>query len=512
MNEEQDNRIEEAVAIANETGAFSEESVRRAGSILNQESPALTSDDLSEVEDFQLVQPETETAGVGLEGQIESQLAGEEKRRAREAETLGRQREQSLEDINRFFEETTGETELTARAGREAGLPKIQEELDDIDQQLRAEQHALRRQKERILAGAGTMTAGERNLAIADVERRSFTKQADLFIVRLGIQGRFDSAKSIADQKVNIQMERDERKFAALTLSFENSKELFTLAGQREFNASQNRLQNEINTKRETIQNINSLALDVMQNGAPSAIARQMLRSGSVEDAFRIGGQYINALARREANLGIQELEKKVSGSKDSGDAYGGLTPAELPELNQSERNDLISDWTVARSIKRMDELVSEVGLAGLLTGQGSPEAREFAQIKENVVDLLARERTGAVVGKDEAKSFRKILGVGAFSVLTSEDEAELKQIITRTLPLFEASLDTINPTGEWETYLDAKYPTGSRLEDPLGLGISGTPSNDPLGIIGFTNKERVSTGFEPGTFDIDLQKLNLTQ
>ena len=46
-----------------------------------------------------------------------------------------------------------------------------------------------------------------------------------------------------------------------------------------------------------------------------------------------------------------------------------------------------------------------------IATGQASPELTAFASLHENLIDQLARERTGAVIGKEEAAQFRRIIG-----------------------------------------------------------------------------------------------------
>jgi hypothetical protein len=46
-----------------------------------------------------------------------------------------------------------------------------------------------------------------------------------------------------------------------------------------------------------------------------------------------------------------------------------------------------------------------------IATGQATPELVAFASLHENLVDQLARERTGAVVGQHEASQFLRIIG-----------------------------------------------------------------------------------------------------
>lgn len=465
--------------------ATSEDDARRLATEVATEGnvpSTITSNDLAPATDAKITPPAPNSESANLLGALEQQTSNFQAdldRRAKQAEVA---KEDSLGALLESQLTAKGEEELRSDAySAKGGVDEIQTELTSIDQKLLEEQNALRRQVERIRKNPGGLLAGAIEDKVYEAESESSRKQADLSIIQMGIQGRYSDAKAIADRAIAVRLERDKNKNDALKLQYEDNKDLFTTAEQRAFETAQKDRDRALDSKEKDLQTISDLSIDALQNGAPSSIASAMRQAKTVEGAMRIGGQYVNALARRKADLEIQKLEAELY-PKDGGEVFGGISPEDLPKLDGTSRNDLISDWTMTRSITRMQQLIDTVGLTGLVTGQGSPEAREYAQLKENIIDILARERTGAVIGKDEAKRFKKILGLGTLPLFASQNEQELKSIIGRTLPLLSASMDTVDPAGEWQTYLDAKYPSGDALADPLGLGIS-TTGTDPLSI-----------------------------
>lgn len=385
------------------------------------EPSALTSDDLNTVDDIKFVQPEPNTKAVGLQAQIEQSLTDNEKLRAEEARNREKDFKSSEEDITSFIRQSLGATELTARAQEQTGVPEIQKELDTIDQQLREEQNALRRQIERIQSGAGTATAGQRNISVQEAERNSLRKQADLSIIRLGIQGRFDSAQAIAKQKVDIQLEQDEREFAALSLTFENFKEQFTESEKRAFEASQTKFANDIQTKRETLESINNLAITAGQNGASPTLMQQIFNAKTPEEAGVLAASYLvdpmeraiksQQLANskldnliKRAEIGDPKALKELNLSTETSDKIN-LKPKEVATVQKEiVGNDAYKSIQKSvdsiTALKEYEKLFEEVGTTSGLT---SPFDNERLKTAYNTTTLNLKEffNLGVLNGPD---------------------------------------------------------------------------------------------------------------
>jgi len=381
--------------------------------------------------------------------------------------------------VRTLQERILGVPEEAERLRETAGIDTKTQRVTDFTNQLEALERAEVNEL-RALTDSG-LTDVQRAARTREISRRFAFEKADVALLQSAANRDLLTAQSIIDSKIQAKLEPLKLQLDFESSFLERNFDLLDKSEQRAFQAKITAGERAFERQKSLEETERGLLMGAVSQNAPREVIVAIQNAETETEKIKAAGQYAgDILARKKALLEIQKIEGELSPS-DKDAIFGDVSVSELPKLNQSERNDLISDWTMIRGIERMNDLIGEVGLAKLVTGQGSPEAREFGQLKENIIDILARERTGAVIGKDEAKSFKKILGVGLFQTLTAKDEAELNKIVSRTLPLFRASMDTINPSGEWESYLNAKYPSASKLEDPLGLGTSGTPSNDPL-------------------------------
>lgn len=264
----------------------------------------LTSQSLKETKPFDIVekQPDIETAG--FQGQLESIQDDFTKETERKAQDTEARAKDSLQAFLSEIVGQEGETELFAKeAERVGGVDDIQKEKDDIMSQIRAEQHSLRRQIERIETGAGTATKAQRDISAGEATRQSLRKQADLSIILQGIQGRYDSAKAIADRAVQVQLEGQRKLLTALQLNYEFNKDLFTTAEQRYFETKQADRERALNKQEAETQAIYDIALEAQKEGAPSSVISAITSSTSKEQALASAGSYIGATARAAAGL-----------------------------------------------------------------------------------------------------------------------------------------------------------------------------------------------------------------
>lgn len=133
-----------------------------------------------------------------------------------------------------------GEAALTdALYGAQGGVDETSAELDEINQQLLQEQEGLRREIEAIQDNAEGLTRSGVAGRIDEARRKSLRTQADLSVVQMAKQGRFNSAKAIADRAIAVQLEKQKQNIDNLRFMYEENKEEFTKAEQREFEFNQ---------------------------------------------------------------------------------------------------------------------------------------------------------------------------------------------------------------------------------------------------------------------------------
>lgn len=282
-----------------------------------QPNQPLNSTALTPQKPFQITQPKPATQMAGLGGVIEqsaNSFTQNLETQRTNAQTL---KEKSLDSLLKGMMNSPGELALTDEAYKSTVDP-AQDELNDINNQILAEQHGLRRRLESIAknstGGSATNLANLQN----SVERESIAKQADLSVIQMAKQGKYDSAKAIADRAVAAKFEEQRNTNEALRINYEDHKDLFNTAEQRAFESSLSDRNRVLDREEADLKQISDLSLNALQNGAPASIASQMRSAKTVMDAMAIGGGYVDALDRqlKRAQIGSANRANQPSGPK----------------------------------------------------------------------------------------------------------------------------------------------------------------------------------------------------
>lgn len=207
-------------------------------------TPTISSANLTPAPAITLPPATTQTGAAGLGGMLETQATqfsdAYTKDLADQKAASEKGKASSLETLLTEMTGTKGTATLTDEAYKQTGgVDQSKTELNDINNQLLQEQEALRKQVERIQTAPGTATASERQREINEVERGSLRKQADLSIIQLARQGKYDSAKAIADRAVAMQLEGQKQKIDNAQFIYEENKDLFSEADKRLFETLQ---------------------------------------------------------------------------------------------------------------------------------------------------------------------------------------------------------------------------------------------------------------------------------
>lgn len=153
---------------------------------------------------------------------------------AKSTNTAKKEENQSFNDLLASLN-APGSAELTNQAyGANNGVDQLQLELNDINSQILAEQEGLRRQIEEIQDRGGMTVSGAKS-TIDAARRKSLRTQADLAIIQMSKQGRYDSAKAVADRAVSAILEKQKNQQQLRMMAYERSKEAFSKSEQREF-------------------------------------------------------------------------------------------------------------------------------------------------------------------------------------------------------------------------------------------------------------------------------------
>jgi len=267
-----------------------------------------------------LTPPRPSTQADGLAGTIEASQDNFKANLQSKADT-SKQREQKAFDqlIQQMLGQEGGIEKTADEFARDGGVNNIQVELDSLDDQLRQEQHSNRRRLESLEKNPQGLFGGGLQAEMSRVNKESIKKQADLSIIQQGVQGRFDSAKTIADRAVQVQLEQQQNLNQALQINYSRFKDLFTKDEQRQFEFNQSDRNRKLDKEEKELQQISDLSIQALMAGASGAVISAIRQSETFDDALKIGGDFLRQKPK------ASELDEllSISEAKELGVPFG---------------------------------------------------------------------------------------------------------------------------------------------------------------------------------------------
>jgi len=285
-----------------------------------QTNPVITPESLKPTPVATIVPPPEPSASPALASQLEiaseTQSDAFTKQQQEASKVAETSKDSSLQQYLDNLKGLQGATTLTAQEfAREGGVDSITPELNDINDQIRREQLSNRRAKERIQERGGGLASGA-GAEIGNLDRVSLSKQADLAVIQMAVQGRYDSAREIADRAVSAKLEQQNIFTEALRFNYSENKEIFNKAEQREFETLLGNRDRAIAAEKENLDSIYNLGLQAQQDGAPTDVVQRMMASKTKEGAMAIGGSYIGALDREAQRASINASIQSTATSR----------------------------------------------------------------------------------------------------------------------------------------------------------------------------------------------------
>lgn len=413
----------------------------------------------------QVTAPTVPTQATSLQGSIQAGTDQFTKNQERGYEEALTNKQSSLQDYVGSLLEPGEIARTVDKYGQKGGVDTLEVELNDINDQIRQEQTALARQTEAIQKEAG-LTKGQIDQQVAEVGRVSTRKQADLYIIQQGVQGRYDSAKAIADRAVKAEMEVVKQKQDILKTLYEDNKDLFTTAEQRLYDTKLADRNRALDAEEAQMKEISDLSMNALSNNAPTSVVLAMRNAGSIEEAIQAGGQYIDAYDRSLKALQIQNLKSQISERNAVTTEGKPLTQAQYTALGYGQRT-AEADAVIDKIGRQFTGASSIVG-SFLPNIAKSDDRQKFEQAQRNFINAVLRRESGAVISDEEFANARQqyfpVPGDGS-EVLLQKDAN--RAMVTRNL-LREGGQDTT--------------PQDALINDPLRVGVNPTTDN-PLGI-----------------------------
>lgn len=350
----------------------------------------INSTTLSPRESATLAEPRQATQMTGMQAEFEDATNSFTQNLQAQAQALEAPVKNGLDSYLSQLRDSRGQTALTAEAYRtQGGVDSITPELNDINDRIRREQLALRRRTEAIQKNGGGLASGAA-AEIQNLERESFAKQADLSIIQMAVQGRYDSAKEIADRAVAAKLEQQTNDLAIAKFNYDENKERFTKAEQRAFEAQQADRERKLETDRQNAQSIYELGIQAIADGAPSAVVERMLQAKTREQALALGGSYIGALDRQAKQASIANIYDQIASRQTA------LREAALQAASEEEKVKL-------EKIAQTDSLLETQKLLSDIAAMPGFSSAVGVGFKKTVVNAIPFVSGDAIAGTNRA-------------------------------------------------------------------------------------------------------------
>jgi len=187
---------------------------------------------------------------------------------------------------------------------KEENVDPLRKQVNEYTKQIEGEEHALLRKIEMIEKNSEGKFGGAINDEIQRVTRESVSKQADIAILKSAALREFDTAKAIADRKVEAELEPLKLKLEADKFFYSENKEEFTKSEERLFQQYLTKEQREFDKTTKTAQDLSDIKVDLLtsasEQNAPSSVRAAIQAAQTPEDAINAAGQYAGDILDRQ--------------------------------------------------------------------------------------------------------------------------------------------------------------------------------------------------------------------
>lgn len=364
----------------------------------------ITSDNISPVNNVTLPNKPTPNYG-GIQTDINASLQTASQQRQQAFDTKAQEadkvRQQNIKDILGTIEQIGQSSTLTDKAYTEGGVDTLKIQYDDYTNQLEQEQHALTRKLQEIDKNTQGLFGGAVQQAKNDANRESLAKQADLAILQNSTLRKYDTARSIADRKVELQLEPLKTRLDALKFIYTTNKDTFDTADKRAYENKIKDEERQYNELKDEKDKINEYILNALQGGASATLIQKAQsisnQGGKAQDVLSVLGSYSMSPEKRLdlsiKNLQYKKLKDEISSNNDAGELVkingtdyirykdGTISNPVLPEAKDLG----VVITRLEDKIKTLDKLTQ--GSVGLSTSAGSVRGAPIPFLFKNSIN-----------------------------------------------------------------------------------------------------------------------------
>jgi hypothetical protein len=280
---------------------------------LTTNSPISDFENVVNAEDIENPAPELNLPTEGQFQPIESFLAPSVADQQNEQQVQQQQSnvDELLSSIQSSFGNLATQGATQVQMENQAGIGTMSTELTNVENEIRQKSLAFRRQQEAIQTEVG-LTQAQRNARLGDVSRRNNMELADLEVIRQARSNSLTNAQSLIDKKIELQFGDERRRLEGLQFIYSENKDKLS---QKQNELLQSKIKKEERAfelakgKYQTLEQEKlQLVRNAQANGAGNGVMSSILKSQSLEEAYRNAGSYGMSLDDRIKKLKLNEL------------------------------------------------------------------------------------------------------------------------------------------------------------------------------------------------------------
>lgn len=393
---------------------------------------------------------------------------------------------------------------------------EAKKQYDEYSSQLEQEQLRYRREADRIREqNPGGMLSSGLNYTLQELERKSLSKQADIAILGNAAGRRYDTAVSIAKNKVEMLLAPKKAELEGLKYIQENNKGFQTA----EFSNLLNKKNQEYNAEQKKLETIENIKIEAVKNGFKNVAAFEGIKT--VDDALKIAGSSLVSPKEkleleklrgdiRKNNLDIDLIEAKSKLGGSTGDPvldivsasaqYGDkrLTDSQLEKIQKAQQA-LGSMETLQGLLAQGKDALKTTGpLSGrtrTLVSQlgGDADAKAINATIQGLIPTVARGifgEVGVLTDADIANYRQTVPNLTSTEAQNKLVSIIMYDVLSRSLEstLVSNAQNQTNVSGFASTYTDTKNRINTLKNE---LGVPEESNIDPL------NKSKMDIGWE---------------
>lgn len=288
----------------------------------------------------------------------------------------------------------------------------------DYENKLMLEKRAMNREIARLQEEPQAVSQAFLNSMIADVERKSLQKQADLAILGNMALGKYNEALSIAKEKVESELKPLTRQLEYIKEVRETNKDLLTTSQKAKLNQLYSDVERTKNKEEDRLTKGNEMIINAVAFQAPTSIiekAKSVLNNGGdISEISGILGKYSGDYYKAELlkeQIKTEKAQRASIVAKTEADktATKPATQAQYTAAGFASRvvqaKDII-DKNQAELIKlSASEQAIQRNLPNFLK---SPLMQVQEQAERNFVNSVLRRESGAAISPEEFRSAEK--------------------------------------------------------------------------------------------------------